>query len=68
MSEQERKFIHDISSPITVACGMVEAVLDSVKQVANSDNPDVKRLEKALTALNRVSDLIRDRRDQIREK
>ena len=58
MSEEERKFIHDIASPLTVACGMVEAALD--------ENPGMKKLEKALAALNRIADLLRDRRDKLR--
>jgi signal transduction histidine kinase len=64
----ERVFVHDIATPIAVALGMVDLVMDDSKSGAVA-LPDVaaKRLEKAQSALLQLQQLIADRRKAILE-
>ncbi|MBI3544122.1 MAG: hypothetical protein HY075_12700 [Deltaproteobacteria bacterium] len=64
LKNPERKFIHDISSPLGVVYGMVETVLEGLK-TGGGRPEDIQKLEKALRSLNKVTDLIHTRREEI---
>ncbi len=64
----EKKFIHDISSPIGVTYGMVEVVLDALKSSGTARPEDILRLEKALKSLDKVAGLLEQRREQLRSQ
>ncbi len=59
---EERKFLHDISNHIVVAHGMATFVLRSIKENPNIETKDVERLEKSLEAINKMTDLLKERR------
>ncbi len=63
MSSEERKFLHDISNPLTIAQGMVDSVTDSLEGVDGVDEKVHTRLEKAVKAMERMADQIRARRE-----
>ena len=63
MSGEERKFLHDISNPLTIAQGMTESVLDTLKGQSGIDEKVITRLEKAVKAMERMGGSIRARRE-----
>lgn len=60
----ERKFLHDLSNHIVVAHGMATFALRGIKSKAdaNVDAKEVERLEKSIDAINKMTELLRDRR------
>lgn len=59
----ERTFLHDLSNPLSVALGMVELALESLRQQpTEAVAAEVVRLEKCHKSLTRMADLIRERR------
>lgn len=64
----ERKFIHDLSNHIVVAHGMATFVLRTLKSNPSVDAKEVERLEKSIDAINRMTDLLKDRRAEIISK
>ncbi len=65
VSAGERKFIHDLSNHIVVAHGMATFVLRSLKSNSAVDAKEIERLEKSLDAINRMTDLLKERRAEI---
>lgn len=67
MEIDERKFLHDLSNPLAIGYGNVKIL--SSKLQKNPDALDkgdiIARLEKALTAFDRVNKLISDRRHDL---
>lgn len=63
MSSEERKFLHDISNPLTIAQGMVDSVIDSLEGVPGVDEKVHTRLEKAVKAMERMAAGIKERRE-----
>lgn len=59
---EERKFLHDISNHIVVAHGMANFVLKSIKVNANVEAKEVERLEKSIEAINKMTELLQNRR------
>ena len=59
---EERKFLHDISNHIVVAHGMATFVLISLKDNPNVEAKEVERLEKSIEAINKMTDLLKERR------
>ena len=59
---EERKFLHDVSNHIVVAHGMATFVLRTIKDNAAVDKREIERLEKALVAINKMTELIHERR------
>jgi len=64
----ERNFLHDISSPLTIALGMAEAVMDAFKEQPAVDVKVLQRLEKCITALNRMATQIETRRSTVKSR
>lgn len=62
VTAEERKFLHDISNHIVVAHGMATFALRAIKENPHVAEKEVERLEKSLEAINRMTDLLRERR------
>lgn len=58
----ERKFLHDLSNHIVVAHGMATFALRALRDVPEVSIKEVERLEKSIDAINKMTDLLRDRR------
>ena len=65
-AQEERKFLHDLATPLSVALGMVEAALDQTSKGATVDQAQFNklqdRLQKSRTAVLRCVDLLKERR------
>ncbi len=59
---EERKFLHDISNHIVVAHGMATFALRAIKGNPNVGEKEVERLEKSIDAINKMTELLRERR------
>lgn len=65
----ERKFLHDISTPLTASYTMLEDALDRLKSSSSADHvEETERLERALKALKSAISLIAARREEICKK
>lgn len=62
MTADERKFLHDISNHIVVAHGMATFTLKAIKDNPNVGEREVERLEKSINAINKMTELLRERR------
>lgn len=58
----ERKFLHDIANHIVVAHGMLTLLQKSAETGKMVDEKDVERIEKALSAVSRMTALLKERR------
>ncbi|MBC7429146.1 MAG: hypothetical protein H7336_11070 [Bacteriovorax sp.] len=65
---EERKFLHDISNHIVVAHGMATFVLRSIKENVNVEPKEIERLEKSIEAINKMTDLLKERRTILHNK
>jgi len=61
---EERKFLHDLSNHIVVAHGMATFALRGIKgkPETNVDAKEIERLEKSIDAINKMTELLRERR------
>lgn len=63
--KEERKFLHDLATPLSVALGMLEVALDQTTKGA-VDKDQLKKLEdrlqKSRTAVLRCVELLKERR------
>ena len=65
----EDAFLHDIASPIAVAIGLVDLVLDDASDGSAPLNPgQKKRIEKAQASLLKLQAMMADRRKILSEK
>lgn len=62
VTAEERKFLHDISNHIVVAHGMATFALRAIKENPNVSEKEVERLEKSIDAINKMTELLRERR------
>jgi signal transduction histidine kinase len=60
----ERAFMHDISTPMAVALGMIDLMLDDAQPGGPAELPEaaMKRLEKAQAALLKLQEMMAARR------
>lgn len=63
---EERSFIHDLSSPLMVAMGMIDFV--DMKIDKESDPKIIERLAKAKKALDKMNELLKNRRRSLIER
>ena len=61
----EHKFLHDIASPLAVVCALVEDVLERLRGQPNLKSQDLAELEESLRALDRISTMLQQRRDEL---
>lgn len=59
----ERRFLHDISNHIVVAHGMASLVHKTLKENPNVGQTEIDRLGKALDALKKMTEELKDRRE-----
>jgi hypothetical protein len=59
----ERKFLHDISNHIVVAAGMVNFAYKALKNNPTVDVKEFERLEKAMDAISKMSEKLKERRE-----
>jgi hypothetical protein len=61
--KEQRKFLHDISSPVSIANGMIEICLEQLEKSPVQFAPEIDRLKKALKALQKLTVLIQQNRE-----
>jgi len=62
LAQEERTFLHDMSNHIVVAHGMATFVLKVIKNIPQVEPKEIERLEKSLNAINKMTELIQERR------
>ncbi|MCB0365987.1 MAG: hypothetical protein H6624_11355 [Bdellovibrionaceae bacterium] len=62
--EKQRKFLHDISSQLMIAMGMVETTHALLSR--DGREADAEKLEKARKALTRMSEMLKAHRSEIK--
>jgi hypothetical protein len=62
LAKGERVFLHDIANHIVVAHGMSSFVLRSLKDNKPIEQKDIDRLTKAIDAIGKMTDLLKERR------
>ncbi len=65
VKSKEREFMHDIATPIGIAMGCIEAMLDLPDENEPLSNLQKERLTRARKALERVRDMMTKRREEI---
>lgn len=63
--EEERKFLHDISNQLLVAHGMGNFVAKAVKGAFPEDSKECQRSDKAMAAIDKIIELVKDRREHL---
>lgn len=65
---EERKFLHDLSNQLVVAHGMGSFVLKQFEKREDETDPkEFERLKKSITAVEKMIDLIKERRSILYE-
>lgn len=65
---EERKFLHDLSNPLAIATGMLEAYRDELdRSGAEPTEALTRKLSKLDSALQRIADIITNHRPRIME-
>lgn len=59
----ERRFLHDISNHIVVAQGMASLVQKTLKDNPNVGHTELDRLGKAIDALKKMTEELKERRE-----
>ncbi|MCB0384799.1 MAG: hypothetical protein KDD43_05350 [Bdellovibrionales bacterium] len=62
--ERQRQFLHDLSSQLMIAMGMVETTQIIMTREARTD--EATRLGKAQVALGKMSDMLKTHRQEIK--
>jgi len=65
---EERKFLHDVSSPIGTLMFVVEAVADSMNERGVATPEDQEQLAQLRKQLDRVRDMLVERRKTLHER
>lgn len=67
--QSDRKFLHDLATPITVAKTMVRKVTAELGQKADEElQAQIKRLESALIALEQIEHLHADQKERLYQR
>jgi Mg2+ and Co2+ transporter CorA len=66
--EEERKFLHDISSPLSTGLFLMDSILNSIRNKLGESAEEVTRLNELQKALMRMRDLVKVRRDLLNPK
>lgn len=63
----ERKFIHELATPITVASGMTDFVISKLlaRLEEKEDSIEIEKLKKAMRSLQSLSKLVNERRQKL---
>lgn len=68
LAQGERKFLHDIANHILVAHGMSSFVHRTLVENKPIEPMDINRLEKAIEAINKMTILLKERRNILKSK
>ena len=63
--KKEREFLHDLASPIATAKLLLEAAIEDCE--AAGDEAGEARLKKVMAAVEKISTLLTDRRDEMED-
>ena len=63
----ERKFLHDISTPLAALQMNLESLAEDMK-ASGHDPESLKRIEKCIAIMGRVSDLLVARKDAVKKE
>ena len=63
----ERKFLHDVSNQLVVAQGMGGFILKALKNHADTSEKELERMEKSLTAIKNIAEMVQNRRKLLHE-
>ena len=61
-AQEERKFLHDISSPLSTTLLYVESILETVTERCGAGSPDTRNVQKVLDSVNKAVQMIHARR------
>lgn len=65
---EQRKFLHDLSNPLAIAAGMLEAYRDEFDRLGLPPSDSLTRkIEKLDQALERIANLVREHRPRLIE-
>jgi hypothetical protein len=64
-NKEERVFLHDMSNQLLVAHGMGTYVNKIMKEKFPEDSKEFQRSEKTMIAINKIIELVKDRRDNL---
>lgn len=64
MENKERKFLHDISSPVGTAIFVLDMVMDDL-QSTSPESPSLPRIQQAYALLEQIKSSIEGRRKEI---
>ena len=68
-TSEERKFLHDVSSPLTTLLLSLETAAEMLEQEGLApDSRPVALVKKALGKINDISNMIRERREYIKKE
>ncbi len=62
---EERKFLHDVSNHLLVAQGMGSYLDKIIADQYPEDSKEAQRSKKALSAVNKIIELVKERRDSL---
>lgn len=65
--KEERKFLHDVSNQLLVAQGMGAFVDGVISGQFEEDSKEAQRSKKALKAVDKIIELVKERRDKLHE-
>lgn len=65
---EERAFIHDLSSPLAIASGLLEILAEELINFNSLEEQQKVRLQKAIGSLEKMKELLRARRSHLIEK
>lgn len=63
---EERSFLHDISNQLVIAQGMGGFVLNSIQKESGDDSKEYERMGKTITAIDKMIQMVRERRELVR--
>ncbi len=66
--KEERKFLHDISTPISSVFFLLDMVIEKLSQDQSHNEEELKMLNTATKSMNTVKDLIQKRREILIER
>ncbi len=64
----ERAFLHDISNQLVIAQGMGSFVQKHINEHSDPDSKEVKRIEKAMNAVNKLIEMVKERREFVKSQ
>lgn len=64
----EKKFLHEISNPISTVFLMVDSVLESMSNRPDANKDELEQLKKAMDSLVRINTLIQNRRGALTQQ